>query len=91
MGKAYQVYVLQNPAGRLYIGLSENVQNRLSQHNGGVSKWTRARGPWNPAWASAQMTLGEARKLENLLKKQKGGTGFYEITGLKKPSRSSGS
>ena len=28
------------------------------------------------------MSLSEARKLENLLKRQKGGEGFYKITGL---------
>jgi hypothetical protein len=31
------------------------------------------------------MPLGDARKLENLLKRQKGGAGFYRITGLPQP------
>ena len=34
------------------------------------------------------MSLSEARKLENFLKRQKGGRGFFEFTGL---PRSSGS
>ena len=38
-----QVYVLQNPAGRHYLGLSENVNTRLAQHNDGQSKWTATR------------------------------------------------
>ena len=78
----YQVYVLQNPLGRFYIGLSEDPAMRLIQHNTGVSRWTRNRGPWHSAWLSKPMTLTEARKLENLLKRQKGGRGFYELTGL---------
>ena len=41
MGKLYQVYVIQNAASRYYIGMSENVENRLQQHNQGVSQWTR--------------------------------------------------
>jgi putative endonuclease len=41
----YQVYVIRNTAGKFYIGLGENVQLRLQQHNQGISKWTRHRGP----------------------------------------------
>jgi predicted GIY-YIG superfamily endonuclease len=87
--KFYQVYVLQNPPGKLYIGLSEDIKLRLQQHNAGVSNWTKKHpGPWSIVWASQVMSLSEARTLENLLKRQKGGVGFYKITGL---TRTSGS
>ena len=82
MEKAYQVYVLQNPAGRFYIGLSEDVAKRLVDHNTGISNWTRLRGPWHLVWTSEPVNLSAARKLENFLKQQKGGTGFYQFTGL---------
>ena len=88
MDKLYQVYVLRNQTGQLYIGISENVLVRLEQHNEGISKWTSRRGPWNMAWTSAPMPLSDARRLEFRLKKQKGGAGFSALTGLK---RSSGS
>ncbi|HLX94746.1 MAG TPA: GIY-YIG nuclease family protein [Verrucomicrobiae bacterium] len=78
----YQVYVIKNAAGKFYIGLSENVQVRLRQHNEGISQWTRNRGPWEPVWTSQQLSLTEARKLENRLKRQKGGVGFRFLTGL---------
>jgi len=91
MDKSYQVYVLQNSARQFYIGLSEDVGIRVQQHNEGVSKWTRSRGPWNLVWTSVPMSLSEARKLENLLKRQKGGEGFYRLTGLEKSHSSSGS
>jgi putative endonuclease len=78
----YRVYVLQNPENKFYIGLSENPANRLLQHNSGVSQWTRNRGPWRLVWQSESMTLTDARKLENQLKRQKGGRGFYQLTGL---------
>ncbi|MHA3770765.1 GIY-YIG nuclease family protein [Verrucomicrobiota bacterium sgz303538] len=84
----YQVYVVQNPQGRFYIGISENVSVRVAQHNEGVSKWTKGKGPWTLVWTSEAKSLSDARKLENLLKKQKGGAGFFRLTGL---SRSSGS
>ncbi len=84
----YQVYVLQNPSGTFYIGLSEDVEARVLQHNSGISKWTRNRGPWTLVWSSQRLTLSDARKLENHLKRQKGVMGFYQTTGL---TRSSGS
>jgi predicted GIY-YIG superfamily endonuclease len=79
----YQVYVIQNPNGTRYIGLSENVTIRVQQHNQGISKWTHGKGPWSLIWISESLSLGESRKLENKLKKQKGGVGFYRLTGLK--------
>ena len=82
MEKIYQAYVIQNPAGRFYIGLSEDVTKRLADHNASVSNWTRIRGPWHLVWTSEPMSLSAARKLENFLKKQKGGNGFFEFTGL---------
>ena len=85
---SYQVYVLQNAEGRFYIGLTQEVGVRLQQHNTGVSNWTRFRGPWSLVWTSPLLSLTEARKLENHLKRQKGGRGFYLATGL---VRSSGS
>jgi predicted GIY-YIG superfamily endonuclease len=84
----YKVYVIQNAEGRFYVGLSEDVENRLVQHNNGASKWTKSRGPWVLRWTSEAMSITEARKLENELKRQKGGDGFYRMTGL---ARSSGS
>lgn len=84
----YQVYVISNPAGKFYIGMSESVTTRVQQHNDGVSKWTKGKGPWSLSWTSEAMSIAAARKLENLLKRQKGGAGFYNITGI---TRSSGS
>jgi putative endonuclease len=77
----YKVYVIRNTAGKFYIGLSENVQIRLQQHNQGISKWTRHRGPWSLVWTSESLSLSDARKLENRLKRQKGGVGFSFLTG----------
>ena len=81
----YQVYVLQNGAGRLYVGLSADVSRRLRQHNAGVSRWTRGKGPWSLIWTSEALCLSEARKLENMLKRQGRGNGFYSLTGIVPP------
>ena len=77
----YRVYVIQNRERKFYIGLSDDVRRRLNQHNIGSSTWTRSRGPWVLIWESAEMNLSQARKLELLLKRQKGGHGFYRIIG----------
>ena len=75
-GQMYRVYVLQNEAGRFYIGLSDDVDRRLEQHHQGVSKWTKTRGPWRLVWQSEDLSLSDARKLENHLKRQKGRSRF---------------
>ena len=82
---AYRVYVIRNRDGKFYIGLSDEVERRINQHNVGQSTWTRGKGPWNLIWQSEEMNLSAARKLELLLKRQKGGDGFYKITGLSRP------
>jgi predicted GIY-YIG superfamily endonuclease len=38
---AYRVYVLQNPAGKFYVGVSAGVDRRLAEHNAGRSRWTK--------------------------------------------------
>jgi len=78
---AYRVYILRNPHGRHYIGLSEDIPLRVIQHNQEVSKWTAKYCPWTLCWQSSEMCLSEARKLENYLKRQKGGNGFYQLIG----------
>ena len=80
----YRVYVLQNPEGRFYVGLSDDVRRRVRQHNNGESQWTKGRGPWSAVWQSRELSLIEARKLENQLKRQGRGKGFYTITGLRR-------
>jgi putative endonuclease len=64
------------------VGLSDDVNQRAKQHNCGISKWTRGKGPWKLIWQSQPMNLSDARKLELLLKRQKEGDGFYRLTGL---------
>jgi len=75
----YRVYVIQNREGKFYIGLSDDVARRVEQHNTGQSRWTRGRGPWEIAWQSKELSLTDARKLENRLKRQGRGKGFYAI------------
>jgi putative endonuclease len=86
--KLYRVYVLENPKRRFYTGISEDAEARNCQHNAGVSRWTRGKGPWEIVWQSERLSLSDARKLENVLKRQKAGDGFYRLTGLPRHSGS---
>jgi predicted GIY-YIG superfamily endonuclease len=80
----YRIYVLRNPKAHFYIGFSENVDIRVQQHNAGMSRSTCGRGPSKIVWRSLLLTLSAARALELKLKRQKGGNGFYQITGLRR-------
>lgn len=72
----YFVYLLCNPNGKYYIGITSDVARRVREHNDGRSKWTKKFGPWQLAWQEGPMSLGEARKMENRMKRQKGGKGL---------------
>lgn len=81
--KPYFVYILWSPsASRFYIGISEDPEIRLLQHNAGGSKWTARHMPWEPVLVELYVKYSEARKREILLKKQKGGSGFFAISTL---------
>jgi putative endonuclease len=81
--KPYFVYVLWSQSGRrFYIGISENVHRRLEQHNQGLAQWTSRHRPWIVVHQQVCTDYTTARKLENELKRQKGGAGFYTQTGL---------
>ncbi len=81
--RRYFVYVLWSmSASRFYIGMSEDAEKRLVQHNTGISKWTARYAPWELMLVESYPNYTDARKRELLLKKQKGGVGFYALTGL---------
>src|SRR6266542_2940094 len=86
MPATYRVYVLQNREGKFYVGLSDDVARRIEQHNSGSSRWTKGKGPWKLVWQSEYLSLTDARKFENRLKRQGRGKGFYTITGLHRGS-----
>jgi predicted GIY-YIG superfamily endonuclease len=83
MPATYRVYILQNPKRRRYIGFTKDVPVRIDQHNSGFTTSTRKRGPWRLIWQSEALLLNDARRLEVNLKRQKGGNGFYQLTGLR--------
>jgi putative endonuclease len=68
-----KVYVLQSlKDGRLYVGMSENVELRLKQHNKGMTTSTKFYKPWKLLFIEEYSTRVEAREREKYLK---GGSG----------------
>ncbi|MDH7502531.1 MAG: GIY-YIG nuclease family protein [Verrucomicrobiota bacterium] len=81
--RGYFVYVLRNSSGKYYIGITSEVARRLREHNDAKSKWTKKFGPWQLAWQEGPMSLGDARKMENRMKRQKGGKGLFCLMAAK--------
>jgi putative endonuclease len=81
--KAYHVYVLWSArARRFYIGLSENPQSRLAQHNHSGRGWTARYAPWELVYSECCENYSLAKQRESQLKAQKHGGGFWTLTGL---------
>jgi putative endonuclease len=51
-----------------YVGSSKDIENRLSEHNKGKSKFTKSGIPWKLIYKESFSTLSEARKREKFLK-----------------------
>ncbi len=75
-GGPFWVYVLENPAGGFYVGSTDNLQERLQQHNPSSedydgSKYTHKNGPWELVYYQSHRTRAEAMKREKFIKSRK--------------------
>ena len=72
--KFYYVYILNsisNPEMR-YFGFTENLDQRLKDHNSGKSTYTSKHKPWKIVTALAFTDRAKALKYENYLKSHAG-------------------
>ncbi|MBC8453406.1 MAG: GIY-YIG nuclease family protein [Chloroflexi bacterium] len=68
----FYVYVLESKkSARRYIGSTQNIETRLTQHNAGYSKSTRSHRPWKLIHFEQFGTRSEAVIREKLLKSWK--------------------
>jgi putative endonuclease len=70
----FSVYILQNPAGRFYIGHTDNLGTRVASHNrideiGG--KFTRKNGPGTLVWSEEHPDRSSAMRREREIKSWK--------------------
>jgi len=69
----YFVYVLQNEKnGRRYVGSTNNLNRRLSEHNRGSSKYTKATRPFKLVYSEQYDSRTAAVHREGFLKSGKG-------------------
>jgi putative endonuclease len=67
------VYVLYSDGfDKYYVGLSENVDKRLKEHNEGQNKSTKPYIPWRVVHLEEYKTRNEARTREKYLKSASG-------------------
>ena len=61
------LYILQSSkSGKLYIGQTENIEDRLNRHNKGYSKSTKFGIPWELIYTEEYATRSEAMKREKV-------------------------
>ena len=58
------MYILQSSIGSYYIGATNNIYERVNQHNKGRVKSTKSYRPWKLIYNESYSTLSEARKRE---------------------------
>ncbi|MEK7309225.1 MAG: GIY-YIG nuclease family protein [Planctomycetota bacterium] len=67
----YYTYILYSKKlNKYYTGSTQNLSNRLGEHNSGEDKFTKAGVPWEMVKSFAVNTRAEAVKLENKIKKR---------------------
>jgi putative endonuclease len=68
--KNWIVYLLRCSDNSLYCGISNDLKNRLTDHNSGKgAKYTRSRKPVELVGSSHEMTKSQALKLEYRIKR----------------------
>ncbi len=65
----YYTYVLKSKKdGKIYTGYTQDLRKRLSQHNKGLSIYTKGRGPFILIYYEACLLESKARSRELYLK-----------------------
>ena len=73
--KFFYVYVLHHPNKNfIYIGYSENLKQRVLEHNSGKVKSTKSYSPLKLIFYEAYPTKSDAKRREKYLKSNKGRT-----------------
>ena len=68
----YIAYVLQNKEGKLYKGVTNDMERRVKEHNWGKTKTTRNMGQLVVVYSESFDTFEEARKREVYFKSSAG-------------------
>ena len=76
----FTVYVLQSSAtSRLYVGQTSDLTRRFDEHQQGIARYTRNRGPWTLVHREEFATRSEAMLRERFLKSGVGRSWLKEL------------
>jgi putative endonuclease len=67
----YCYIIYSEKLDKFYIGCTENIENRLAQHNAGLSDFTSKGMPWILMYSETFNSRAEAAKREQAIKKKK--------------------
>jgi putative endonuclease len=69
----FYVYILQSESTKhFYTGFAANLEQRVGQHNAGLTKSTKNRGPWRLVYQERFASRAQAMRREKFLKSGKG-------------------
>jgi putative endonuclease len=69
----YFVYVLKSKDfPKSYVGITNNIDRRIQEHNSGKHFYTKRYPPWTVIWKEQHNTLKDARAREKYLKSASG-------------------
>ncbi len=76
----FYVYILKSSIfQKHYVGSTNNLSRRLSDHNSGKVKSTKAFKPWNIIYTEIFSTRNDALRREKQIKSYKGGEAFKKL------------
>ena len=79
----FYVYILQSQLDQsFYIGYTSNIENRITYHNKGKSRYTRKKIPWVLVYKEEYNSKREALIREKFIKKQKSRMYIEELISL---------
>ena len=67
----FKVYILHSAScNKFYSGHTQDIENRLTEHNLGETKSIKNCKPWTLVWHTEVQARGEAMIIENKIKKR---------------------
>jgi len=82
----FYVYVLQSEATKhYYTGFATDLEQRVGQHNAGITKSTKNRGPWKLVYQEQYDSRAAAMRREKFLKTGKGRELLAELIAKGRP------
>ena len=70
--KMFFIYIIESEVDKsLYVGQTNNIEDRFRRHNAGRNRYTKTKAPWKLLYFKEYETRSEAMKVEKYLKRFK--------------------